>query len=78
LAFNKGPAFSRIQFGRDGRNPGKLLPEVRVQATRGLTRALYVAPVALGRTWDAGQVVHVAIAQAQRPAGVNAPAPPED
>jgi len=78
LAFNKGPVFSQIQFGRDGRNPGKLLPEVRVQATRDLTRALYVAPVALGRTWDAGQVVHVAIAEAQRPAGVKAPAPPED
>ena len=55
-----------------------MLPEVRVQTTRDLTRALYVTPVALGRTWDAGQVLHVAIAQAQRPAGVKAPAPPED
>ena len=55
-----------------------MLPGVRVQATRDLTRALYVAPVALGRTWDAGQVVHVAIAEAQPPAGVKAPAPPED
>ena len=39
-------------------------PEVRGQATRELARTLYVAVVALGRTWDAGEVVRVAIAEA--------------
>ena len=53
-------------------------PEMRVQATRDLARALYVAVVALGRTWEAGQVVRVAIADAQHPTGLEAPAPPEN
>ncbi len=45
-----------------------MLAETRVQAARDLTRALYVAAVALGRTRDAGQVVRLAIAEVQRPA----------
>ena len=64
-----------------------MFPEVRGQATRDLTQALYVAAVALGRTWDVGQVVRVAIAETQRATGVEVPekqekaatpAPPED
>jgi hypothetical protein len=68
LAFNKGPAFSRIRFDRDGRKLEKMSPEVRGQAARHLARALDVAAGGLGRTRDAGQVVRVAIAEAQRPA----------
>jgi hypothetical protein len=45
-----------------------MLPDTRVQAAKDLTRALYVAGVALGRTRGAGQVVRLAIAEAQHPA----------
>jgi hypothetical protein len=64
-----------------------MLSEARVQPTRDLTQALYVAAVALGRTRDAEEVVRAAITETQRATGVEAsekkekpatPTPPED
>jgi signal transduction histidine kinase len=43
-----------------------------VHEARNLTRALYVAAVALGRTRDADEVVRVALAETQRATGVEA------
>lgn len=48
------------------------MSEDRLDEASSLTRALYVAAVALGRTRDAEEVVRVAIAETQRATGVEA------
>jgi signal transduction histidine kinase len=45
-------------------------PSRATPATRDLTPALYRAAVALGRTWEAAEVLRVAIAETQRAAGL--------
>lgn len=62
----------RVEATAAGEGARAVFPEGLVQATRDLTQALYVAAIALGRTWDAEEVVRVAIAETQRATGVEA------